>query len=210
MAILEAMKKILLTAFEPFGGQSINASQQVARALQSERFEGAQLELLELPVERFKALDILFGAMKRSQPDIIIALGEARGRTAITPERVAINLDEYPIPDNAGNQPREDPIFKDGPTAYFSTLPIVAIKTALEQKSIPAAISNSAGTYLCNHLFYGVLHHLEKTGTQAKAGFIHIPLFPEQRPEGTQEWPTIPRETIIEGVKIAIQTCIAQ
>ncbi|RYG66536.1 pyroglutamyl-peptidase I, partial [bacterium] len=119
MKIETPMKKILLTAFEPFGGHALNASQEVALAIQSQSFEGATIELLNLPVERFKATDILERSIEEQQPDIIILLGEARSRGAITPERVAINVDDFRIPDNGGHQPREETVVEGAPPAYF-------------------------------------------------------------------------------------------
>lgn len=199
--------KVLLCAFEPFGGQIINASQQVVREVARLPFAGAQLEVLELPVERGRAPQMVMAAFERLRPDIIILLGEARGRAAITPERVAINVDDFPIPDNAGNQPREQNIVEHGPAAFFSTLPVVAIHKALTQQNIPASISNTAGTFLCNHVFYRVLHHLAQNQNSVQAGFIHMPVLPEQRP-ARANWPVLPREILVQGVRIAVQTCL--
>jgi pyroglutamyl-peptidase len=204
------MMKLLLTAFEPFDGRAINASQEIVRAIQGQAFDGAQIELLYLPVERFSSTRILLEAIESSQPDVIILLGEAKGRSAVTPERVAINVDDYPIPDNGGNQPREETIVEGGPAAYFSTLPIVAIRDALNGKDVPATISNSAGTYLCNRVFYSVMNHLSQTGSKARAGFIHIPVLAEHRPADVEAWPSLPRETILQGIELAVCTCIQQ
>lgn len=200
--------KLLLTAFEPFGGQTINASQETARALRDESFQGVELELLELPVERFKAIDMALEAIVQHRPDIIVMLGEAGGRSRITPERVAINVDDFPIPDNAGDMPQGEPISPTGPAAYFSTLPVAAIVAALQAADIPAAISNTAGTYLCNRLFYSVQHHLHEEGTPLPAGFIHVPHFPEQRLEDDEPGASLPRETVVKAVRIAIETCL--
>ena len=198
--------KVLLTAFEPFGGQTINASQQVAREVALFPFAGA-VEVLELPVERLRAPQLVIDAFERLRPDIIILLGEAGGRAAITPERVAINIDDFPIPDNAGNQPREQSIVEGAAAAYFSTLPLLAIQKSLAQHNIPASISNTAGTYLCNHVFYRVLHHLAQNQNSVQAGFIHIPVLPEQCAAGAN-WPALPREVLVQGVRIAVQTCL--
>lgn len=200
------MKKVLLTAFEPFGGRATNASREVALALRNESFEGAALEILELPVDWVRAPEMLLEALSRSHPDILILLGEAWNRAALTPERVAINLDDFAIPDNAGHQPREQTILAGGPAAYFSTLPLVAIRAALEREAIPAAISNSAGTYLCNHVFYRAMHHLPPNGGAAQAGFLHVPLL---QAESEVPSPGLPRETVVRGVRVAIETCLA-
>ena len=201
------MKKLLLTAFEPFGGQALNASLETARALQGRHFEGAQIEVLALPVVRWRAPQLTIDALARFEPDFVVLLGEAGGRTEITPERVAINLDDYPIPDNAGNQPREKTIIEDGPAAYFSTLPLLRIQTALQNHRVPAAISNSAGTYLCNHLFYHVMHHLSETQSATRAGFVHVPLLADIGDRENR--PGMARKTMVRGVEAIIETCLA-
>lgn len=135
----------------------------------------------------------------------MLTVGLAAGRSAITPERVAINIDDFRIADNKGNQPIDVPIVSDGPDAYFSTLPIKAITQRVQERGIPCQVSNSAGTFVCNHLFYGVQHYLRNS--HIKHGFIHIPLLPEQDVSGTQ--PTMSLENIVEGLKIAAQVAIA-
>ena len=202
------MRKVLLSAFEPFGGQTLNASQQVAREVKDLHFEGARVEVVELPVERFRSPQLLLSAFSRFEPDIVILLGEAGGRATITPERLAINVDDFPIPDNAGNCPREEPVVKGAPAAYFSTLPFAAIVRALQEQNIPTAISNTAGTYVCNHLFYGVMHHMAQTPRIVQAGFIHIPHLPEQHRFVTEDAPVLSREIAVKGVQIAVETCL--
>lgn len=202
------MIKLLLTAFEPFGGNSLNASQEVARALKDHRFEGAHIEVLELPVVRFLAPQLTVAALSRLRPDMVVMLGEAGGRAALTPERVAINIDDFPIPDNAGNWPREESSIAGGPAAYFSTLPVVAVRAALEKEGIAATISNTAGTYVCNHLFYHVMHHLSETSSSSLAGFLHIPVFPEQCSSAGENNPALSGAGILKGVQIAVETCI--
>jgi pyroglutamyl-peptidase len=134
-------------------------------------------------------------------------IGEARGNASITPERAAINLDDFPIPENAGNCPREESCVESGPAAYFSTLPIVAIRDALEE-GIPAAISNPVSTYVCNHLFYHVMHHLAQTNSHAQAGFMHIPVFLAKR-LGATNGLDLRCETIIQAVRVAIEGCLS-
>ncbi len=203
------MRKVLLSAFEPFGGQSSNASQEVVRCLRNLHFENACVEVVELPVERFRAPELLLRAFARAAPDIVIMLGEAGGRAHITPERIAINVDDFSIPDNAGNQPCEEAVLEASPAAYFSTLPVLAIQNALRERDIPAAVSNSAGTFVCNHLFYRVLHHLTESGSSIQAGFIHIPRLPEQNIAPTKDVPSMPLETMLRGVQVAVETCVA-
>lgn len=157
---------------------------------------------------RFVSPELVFDAISRFQPDIILLLGEAGGRFAIAPERIAINLDDFPIPDNAGNQPREERVVESGPAAYFSTLPLVEIQAALREKGISVALSNTAGTYVCNHLFYRVMHHLVQTKNPAQAGFIHIPVCSPANLDSAENGPALALETLIEGVQIAVETCL--
>ena len=199
------MKKVLLSAFEPFDGQPFNASQEVARLVRPLHFENAHVEVVELPVERFRAPELLLRAIANTSPDIVIMLGEAGGRASISPERIAINVDDFSIPDNAGNQPCEEAVVDESPAAYFSTLPVLAIQNSLVAEGIPAVVSNTAGTYVCNHLFYRVLHHLAKSDSSTLAGFIHIPRLPEQ---SNSDAPAMPLETMVKGVRIAIETCL--
>ncbi len=200
--------KILLSAFEPFGGQTINASQQIAREVRLLRFEGALVETVELPVVRCQAPQLLLDALSRFRPDVLLMLGEAGGRAAISPERVAINVDDFPIPDNAGNCPREEPVAQGAPAAYFSTLPFVAIQQELRAQNVPCEVSNSAGTFVCNHLFYYLMHHLTQNNSSVRAGFIHLPLLPEQLSPHAKNGAHLPRETAVKGVRIAIETCL--
>ncbi|MGJ8527820.1 pyroglutamyl-peptidase I [Maritalea sp.] len=168
-------KTILLTGFEPFGGENSNPSMEIAKALDG--FENDQVKIVcaILPVERFAATAQVIDHIGRVKPDMVVALGLAAGRNAITPEKVAINFDDFRIPDNGGNQPVGEPIRNDGPAAYFSTLPVnMMTQTMLEQGS-KAAVSFSAGTFVCNHLMYGLLDHIEQRNLPIKAGFVHVP-----------------------------------
>src|SRR5919205_2104304 len=155
---MNVRKQILLTAFEPFGGEAANPSLEAARAMTGVDFPGASLTVLELPVDRHRAIEMAVARLRAVRPDEMICLGLAMARYRITPERVAINVDDFRIPDNAGNQPAGEPIIEGGPVGYFSTLPIRAITDRLLRAQIPAVISNSAGTSLCNRLFYSVMH----------------------------------------------------
>ncbi|MCP4326237.1 MAG: pyroglutamyl-peptidase I [Alteromonadales bacterium] len=178
------MKKVLITGFSPFNAQSMNPSQLLLPDLKT-HFKNSTIKLftLLLPVEQHSAINESITAIEKYQPDIVIALGQAAGRADITIERIAINIDDYPIADNAGNQPIDQPIYEQGENAYFSTLPIKAIAQAIRSQEIKASISNSAGTYVCNHLMYGLLHYAKVQDTKNKplqVGFIHIPCIPEQ------------------------------
>lgn len=204
------MKKLLVTAFEPFDGQSINPSLEAARVMTGVGFTDAIISVTELPVNRFHATGVIINIVRETRPDIVIMLGEAGGRFRITPERVAINVDDFRIPDNAGNQPKGEPIAEDGPVGYFSTLPIRAITEQLLKADIPAAISNSAGVYLCNRIFYSVMHLIATEELPTTAGFIHVPYMHEQTLGRYPDAPSFSRETIVEGVRLAIETSLDQ
>jgi pyroglutamyl-peptidase len=171
-------------------------------------FENGQAEILALPVVRFEAEAVTIERIRSSKPDIVLMLGQAANRARVTPERVAINVDDFPIPDNEGNIPPCEPIVGDGPVGYFSTLPIQAIVSELKARHIPAAISNSAGTYLCNRLFYRVMHCIATEDLRIQAGFIHVPYLHEQILDKTLELPSMSRESIFEAVRVAIEVSL--
>lgn len=174
------MKTVLITAFEPFGGERINPPWEAVSQLHERLVCGAKVIAKQLPCVFGDALTALYGAIDELQPEMVIAVGQAGGRTDITVERIAINVDDARIPDNAGNQPVDEPIVKGGPAAYFSTLPIKAIVEGIREAGIPASVSQTAGTYVCNHVMYGLLHYLAKHKNKIRGGFIHIPYLPEQ------------------------------
>jgi pyroglutamyl-peptidase len=197
--------RILVSGFGPFGPHTSNASSEVLRRLWEEGVDGADLLTIELPCVRYEATRVLLEAFTRAQPDAVVALGIAAKRMAITPERIAINVDDYDIPDNNGARPVDEPVVAGGPAAYFSTLPLRRIVEALTDAQVPAALSNSAGTYLCNHTFYGLMHHLNTTGAPARAGFVHIP----QMLEASGEADGLPFSTIVRGVAITLD-CVVE
>jgi len=202
------VKQLFVTAFEPFDGEAINPSLETIQYLGGAKFENAHIETLELPVDRHRAIEIAVAAIRENRPDIVIMLGEAHDRFRITPERIAINVDDFRIADNAGNQPLDEPIIEGGPAAYFSTLPIRAITNRLIEAKIPAAVSNSAGTYLCNRIFYSVMHLIATEGLGTQAGFIHLPRLHEQILDKRGNLPSLSRETVFEGVRLAIDITI--
>lgn len=193
------MKRILLTGFEPFNGARINPSQQVVDALAEERIEEAYIVSRVLPCVFGEAVRRLQEAIDEERPDVVICLGQAGGRPDITPERIAINIDDAPIPDNQGNQPIDQPIVSDGPPAYWSKLPIKRIVAELRKLGISASVSNTAGTYVCNHLFYGLMHLIHTRYPQIRGGFIHIPFLPEQTKESGAS--SMPWEQLFTGIK---------
>ncbi len=198
------MKKVLITGFEPFGGASINPALEAVKQLDGLKLNGGEIVTCQVPVTRYESIKAIIKAIELHQPSVVITVGQAGGRAAINPERVAINLDDFRIPDNGDNQPIDQLIEEDGPCAYFSTLPIKAITNAIQQKGIPCQVSNTAGTFVCNHVFYGIQHYLRDT--DIAHGFIHIPLLPEQATDG--EKPSMALAAIVEGLKIAAQTCL--
>lgn len=198
------MRNILLTGFEPFDGQSINPSEEIAREINDAKIARHRIVGALLPCVFGTAIKELKHQIKLHDPDIVICLGQAGGRAEITPERVAINIDDARIPDNAGQQPVDKPIVKDGPAAYFSTLPIKAIVQELRKHDIPAAISQTAGTFVCNHVFYGLMHELSTHRADVRGGFIHVPFVPEQ----TSDKPSLPFEKMTEAVRLAIAASV--
>ncbi|MDW2100494.1 pyroglutamyl-peptidase I [Vibrio sp. 1580] len=199
------MKKVLITGFEPFGGDAINPALEAVKQLEAVAIKGGVIVTCPVPVVRYDSVKVVIEAIEAHQPDCVITVGQAAGRGAITPERVAINVDDFRIPDNAGHQPIDEPVVADGPDAYFSTLPIKRIVQTLQKQGIPSQISNSAGTFVCNHLFYGIQHYLKDK--PVRHGFVHIPLLPEQAVDGSQ--PSMSLEMIVEGLRLVAQVCIA-
>ncbi|WP_299690264.1 pyroglutamyl-peptidase I [uncultured Vibrio sp.] len=198
------MKKVLITGFEPFGGAAINPALEAVQRLNDAVLKGGQIVTCEVPVVRYESIDTVKAAIDTHQPDFVITVGQASGRAAITPERVAINVDDFRIPDNKGLQPIDEPVIEGGPDAYFTTLPIKAITKSLQQHNIPCQVSNTAGTFVCNHLFYGIQHYLAQKNTPH--GFVHIPLLPEQDSSGKQ--PTMTLDIIVEGLRLLAQAVI--
>lgn len=193
--------RILITAFEPFQQESINATME-ALALLPDSASGHTLIKRILPVEFGTAIDRIKALVDELSPDAVICMGQATGRSDVTPERVAINVSDARIPDNAGNQPKDAPIRADGPTAYFSTLPVREMIAAMKEAGVPASLSNTAGTFVCNNLMYGLLDHLSVTGRHIPAGFIHIPATPAQAVERPS--PSLAPETVATGILAAI------
>ena len=166
--------EILVTGFEPFGGESVNPSWEAVRLLPGE-IGGARVRRLCLPVAGERALGMIRTALCEHPADLVVSVGQAGGRYGVTPERVALNLDDYRIPDNDGLQPVDVPIEPEGAAALFSTLPVKAMVQAIREAGYPSSLSDSAGTYVCNHVMYGVLSLLAREYPGAKGGFIHVP-----------------------------------
>lgn len=203
---------VLLTGFEPFDDEAVNPSWEAVRALDGWNCGGAVVHVRQLPCAFGAAIETLERAMAELHPQCVLCIGQAGGRSEISVERVAINLDDGRIADNTGHQPIDAPVVLGGPAAYFSTLPIKAMVRDLLAAGIPASVSNTAGTFVCNHVFYGLMHRLaaqRSTGVEgrARAGFIHIPYLPEQaaRLPGT---PSMALQTMVEALRIAVRTAL--
>ena len=192
--------KIIVTGFDPFGGEKINPSIECVKALPE--IEGVELIRLELPTVFKESAKRLNDVIKDVKPDAVLSVGQAGGRAGITMERIAINVDDARIPDNISQQPIDEAIQLDGEAAYFSTLPIKRIVKAIREAGIPAEVSNSAGTFVCNHIMYQSLFAATKADKPFKAGFMHIPFIPEQ----TTDKPSLPLEESTKALQIAIET----
>ena len=171
--------KILVTGFDPFGGEKVNPALEAVKSLPSE-IHGAEIHWVEIPTVFYRSAEVLEAEIVRFQPDAVLCIGQAGGRASLTPERVAINQDDARIPDNQGNQSIDTPIRLDGEAAYFSTLPIKAMVQAIKEEGLPATVSNTAGTFVCNHLMYQALYLADKKFPNMRAGFMHIPYMTEQ------------------------------
>lgn len=195
--------KLLLTAFDPFGGERINPAQEAVKLVREQVKEVAVVKCY-VPTVFGRSVEIVADAIAKHHPDAVLCIGQAGGRAELTLERVAINLDDAPIADNAGNQPVDTAIFADGENAYFTTLPVKAMAAAIREAGIPALISYTAGTFVCNHLMYGVLYTLEKHYPGIRGGFMHVPYIPAQV-TGRKETPCMPLADIVKGIERAIE-----
>lgn len=200
--------KILVTGFQPFGGESMNPAYEAVKLL-PQQIDGASIVKKEIPVVFDKGAEIVRQAIKNEQPNIVICVGQAGGRAGITPEFVGINYADARIPDNAGNSPISQSIKSDGENAYFTTLPVKAMVTAMKAENIPAAVSYSAGTYVCNDVMYQLLYYIktEFKEKNIRGGFIHVPFCEEQVVDkpGT---PALSLATIAKGLELCIKAAI--
>lgn len=199
--------KLLLTAFDPFGGADINPALEAVK-LVPDRIGDVEIIKLEVPTVFRKSVELVAAKMAELKPDAVLCIGQAGGRYDLTPERVAINLDDARIPDNEGNQPIDQKIFEDGAPAYFSSLPIKAMVAEIRKAGLPASVSNTAGTFVCNHLMYGVLYHITKNYPGMRGGFMHVPYVPSQTVELSAPAPSMCREDIARGLEAAIRAIV--
>lgn len=197
--------RVLLTGFDPFDGGSVNPSWQAVQALHGRRILGRRIIAAQLPTEFGTSLRALTTLLDQLRPELVICVGQAGGRDAISLERVAINVDDAPIPDNAGAQPVDAPVAPGAPAAYFSGLPIKALLAALQREGLSAAVSQTAGTFVCNHVFYGLMHAIATHPglRHTRGGFVHVPWLPGQ---GT---PHMALEEVVSGLRILVRGALS-
>ncbi|MBB6284709.1 pyroglutamyl-peptidase I [Geobacillus subterraneus] len=201
------MKKVLVTGFDPFGGETVNPSLEAAKQLAGWKTNMHIVEVREIPTVFGKALEQLYSAIEHIDPDIVICVGQAGGRPGISVERVAVNVNDARIPDNEGHQPTDEPVVPGGPVGYWSTLPVKAIVHELRRHGIPASVSYTAGTFVCNHVFYGLMHYITQSKKPIRGGLIHIPYLPEQAARYLGQ-PSMALETIVKGLRMAIDVAV--
>lgn len=196
--------KLLLTGFDPFGGEPINPAWETVKRV-SDQVGDVEVVKLMVPTVFYKSIDTVAAAIEKEKPDAVLCIGQAGGRFDLTPERVAININDARIPDNEGNQPLDGPVFEDGETAYFATLPIKAMAEEIRKAGVPASVSNTAGTYVCNHLMYGVLYTLANKYPDVRGGFMHVPFITSQVINRKPIAPSLSLEQIVTGIEAAVK-----
>ena len=194
--------RVLVTGFDPFGGERINASLEAVRRLPA-RIGTLKIATATLPTSYSRSLPALEAAIARARPELVLCVGQAGERAALCVERVAVNVQDARIPDNDGAQPADTPVVAGGPAAYLATLPVRAAIAALHAEALPAELSMSAGTFVCNHVFYGLMHLAATRGHAFRGGFLHVPCLPQQAPAGA---PTLALEEIVRGIRIVLET----
>ena len=198
--------KILLTGFDPFGGESINPAWEAVKRVKAPA--GAELIRLEVPTVFGSSITTVLTSMRLHRPDVVVCVGQAAGRSEITPERVAINIADASIPDNEGNRPCDAPIYPDGENACFSTLPVKAMVEAIKAAGLPASLSNTAVTFVCNQLMYGLLYHISREFPGMGGGFINVPCIPEQAARMEKPVPSLPLPEIVRGLEAALSALV--
>jgi len=196
--------KILLTGFDPFGGESINPSYEAIKKI-TNHHPSVEVITKELPTIFKKAIEVLDDTLASVKPDVVVCTGQAGGRFDISLERIGINLIDAKIPDNDGDQPIDEKIFADGKEAYFSTIPIKAIVKRMRENGIPASVSNTAGTFVCNCILYGAMYLIDKKYPDIRGGFVHVPFLPEQVIDKVN-MPSMSLETITQAFEVMIET----
>ncbi|MFI2264065.1 pyroglutamyl-peptidase I [Streptomyces tubercidicus] len=193
------MTRVLLTGFAPFDGEATNPSWQAVRAAAAEPPAGIEMSAVELPCIYGASVAVLRAAIEEARPEIVVCVGQAGGRPDITVERLAVNVDDARIPDASGAEPVDEAIVPGGPAAYFSTLPIKACVAAVRAAGLPASVSNTAGTFVCNHVFYGLAHLIATELPGIRGGFVHVPYAPEQVLDRAE--PSLPTEAVTRALR---------
>lgn len=201
-------KTILVIGSAPFGGDPTNPTYELAKLLQGTEYQGYVFQSASFPVSRRLCIPSVEEAMEQYKPEIIIGVGLADNRTGVCLERVALNVADFPIPDNEGYLALNEPLDPDGPAAYFSTLPIRACVKELREAGIPAAVSNTAGNFCCNMVLYSALHYIARYGWNTRAGFVHVPYTPEMVSKKAISMPTMAFETMKRAVELVAKTCV--
>ncbi|MDO7907507.1 pyroglutamyl-peptidase I [Paenibacillus sp. JX-17] len=201
--------KLLLSGFEPFGGMKVNPTEQLMQDMAAASITGVDIRTVLLPVYFDECAEILLQAVEKFQPDVIISCGLAAGRTSITPERIAINVKDIApdasYPDNRGTRPQDEPIDPDGPDGLFSGLPVRDMVSRLQAAGIPAAVSNTAGTYICNNTMYAVLNYIRRHQLPVLAGFVHVPASSDMAAD-KPSLPSLPYDMLLRGLKLIIES----
>jgi pyroglutamyl-peptidase len=197
-------RRVLVTGFDPFAGDSANPSWLAAQALHGRQIAGHRVIAAQLPTVFRQSLDVLRALLDKHRPVLVICLGQAGGRAALSLERVAINIDDARIADNAGGQPVDTPVEAGGPAGYFTSLPIKAMMLAIRAEGVTAEVSQTAGTFVCNHVFYGLMHELatRRRVKGVRGGFIHVPYLPQQGE------PSMPLEEMVRGLRVAVKCAL--
>ncbi len=198
------MARVLMTGFAPFGGEPVNPSWQAVSLLGARRDD---IAAVELPCEFAASRPALLAAVEEHRPSLVVCVGQAGGRLDVTPERVAVNLIDARIPDNAGEQPVDVPVVPGGPAAYFTTLPVKACVAAIRAAGVPASVSHTAGTYVCNQVFYGLMHLLSTT-PDVRGGFVHVPFSPEQVAASGKAAPSLGVDRIADALEALVDTAL--
>ncbi|MGW7005545.1 pyroglutamyl-peptidase I [Streptomyces sp. NPDC054933] len=202
------MTRVLLTGFEPFDGEHVNPSWRAVSAVAAAPPDDCAVEAVRLPCVFGAALDALRAAVERVDPDVVVCVGQAGGRADLTVERVAVNVDDARIPDNAGRQPVDTPVVAGGPVAYFAALPVKACVAAARAAGVPASVSQTAGTFVCNHVFYGLMHLIATERPSLRGGFVHIPYTPEQVLD--RSLPSLSVTLAAEGLRAVVGAAVSR
>jgi pyroglutamyl-peptidase len=198
--------RVLLTGFEPFDSSEVNPSWEAASAVAAAPPDGMRVSAVRLPCAFATVLPALRAAVRETRPGLVVCLGQAGGRPGISVERVAVNIADARVPDNLGHRPVDEPVVPDGPAAYFSTLPVKACTAAVRAAGVPASVSCTAGTFVCNYTAYGLAHLLATELPSVRGGFVHVPWLPEQVTERPD--PSLPTATVAHGVRALLTAAL--